>query len=163
MVCFQNTEEWPAEWTSALGSGLPPRLCLAWAIVCVDHVLPIYAREFHQDTRPKRLVWAAWEVAMGRGDSDSAASRNGMVANAREVLAVFAKEWWNAESAGCRVARRTYFDRVLERATPGERVARAAYSLARMWKCGEEPGRLWQVFEPNTMADGYDSPASRCQ
>lgn len=135
----------------ALHSGLPPRLCLLWATACVARALPACEREFHQDTRPRQALGAA--VLILRDDDPQAKAR-------RKPRAA---RIWRSRNAGCRVVRRSVWDRLTERATAGENAGEAAFALLRSVYDYLEPDLLWAP--PGQYETGGADPRakSRCE
>ncbi len=148
---MDNWPRMPEDVGAALRSGLPPRLCLAWAVECVGHLLPVFEREFHQDTRPGRIVGAAALVLRTEN------------AEALELCRTLYRAGWDVRNAGCRVVRRSLKQRMLRIPSKGQRVARVASDLAWALCNYVEPSRLWAVYEAGSREDCYDNAASRCR
>lgn len=141
----------PKDVHAVLRSGLPPRLCIVWALACADRVLPTFETEFHEDTRPRQIVGAALMVVR---DGDAAAA---------ELCRSLNRTWWNPREAGCRVLRRDLLTRIRGCRSKGQHAAEAAWNLARAVSDFGEPCRLWAVYSPGDMAGAYETPQMRCE
>lgn len=149
LVEYKHWAKLPRDLQIVLRSGLPPRLILGWSLSCAVRALPRYEREFHQDTRPRQALGAALLTL-----------RDGNV-EAREV-----RPWpfFLKERAGCRVVRRTLWQRVFEIPSSGERAAEAIDKLVRAVDEYVEPENLWHVFRSGRgeIANAYFTATNRC-
>lgn len=140
----------PKDMRKTLKSGLPPRLCMVWALACAERALPVFEREFHQDTRPRQAFGAAFIFL--RDDK----------ADALELCRSFARKFWLAREAGCRVRRRNLKERIMGRPSNGQHAAECLFKLARSVSEFVEPHALWMVFAPGDIGNGYLTPQTRC-
>jgi len=139
----------PRDISGALRCGLPPRLILAWVILLLQRTLPIFEKEFHQDTRPRQILGASALILVSASDQ------------AQALLRELSKGPWSPDHYGCRQASRGFLDRVMDKPTPGSHAALAAHSLAQLAYQYALPDRLWMVYEAGDMRAGYETPDNR--
>lgn len=140
----------PIDIQRVLRSGLPPRLCMVWALSCTERVLPIFEKEFHQDTRPRQAVGLSLMVLKDN--------------NAKALE--FCREWlytfWYAKEAGCRVLHRSLKERMKGGRSSGEYAATVAYRLIRKVYDFVEPRCLWTNYSNDSMTNAYATSQARC-
>jgi hypothetical protein len=147
---FKGWVTMPKDIQKALRSGLPPRLCIAWALSCVERVLLTFEREFHQDTR-RRQVLGAVLMVLRENNSD-----------AIELCKTFLHTGGDISNSGCRVLHRDLKERMKGKRSLGERAAHAVYLLARATSKFLEPDELWTIFSHNSQSDICATPQTRC-
>jgi hypothetical protein len=146
---YKHWARLPKDVQAAMRSGLPPRLCMVWALSCAERALPVFEREFHQDTRPRQAFGAALMVLRDCNPDALALCRFKPIA-ARYAL-----------DRGCRVLHRNLRER-MKGSTKGEHASGAVSRLARGVADFVEPHRLWGVYPSWDMRDGYETPRNRC-
>jgi hypothetical protein len=149
-----NYKHWarlPADIQATMRSGLPPRLCMVWALSCAERVLPVFEREFHQDTRPRQYFGAALMVVRD-GDTDALE-----ILQPKQPVA-----WRSARDRGCRVLHRGLKERIKGGSTKGEHASGSVFRLASGAVKFVEPGRLWGFYPPGDIRNGYETPRNRC-
>lgn len=149
MLSFKYTRKWPRDIRTVLSCGLPPKLCLTWALLCVARLLPTFEREFHQDTRPRQVLGAAL-MFLEQGNEEA-------LALCRKYL----DEYWTTKEAGCRVLQRSLKERAFREQSKGEQTAWIVYLFVRSISVFAEPSDLWIVCSAKNMIN--DSAQSRCE
>lgn len=144
-IRFSSMAKVPADLRRALRSGLPPRMIAAWALACGERALAVFESEFHQERRPRE----AWDAAVG--------TLSGTVGPLGARPRRFG-EW----REGCRVFRRTPWERFCGKRTPGERASDAVSWAVRCAEVLSEPSSLWTSYAQYSLEDGYASMESRC-
>ncbi|MBN1910954.1 MAG: hypothetical protein JW818_14505 [Pirellulales bacterium] len=134
---------------TVLRTGLPPRLGLAWALVCAERALPAFEREFHHDTRPRQWIGA---VLMVLRDDDE---------EAKQFLCK-KHRLWSADDAGCRVLHQSLKQRILGERSQGERAGWAMQDLVRTASSYLEHDHLWTIYDRRDMTDAYATKQGRC-
>ena len=140
----------PKDIQRVLRSGLPPRLCMVWALSCVEHILPTFEKEFHQDTRPRQILGAALMVLRENKPE------------AIELCNTFLHSWWDVSKAGCHILHRDLKERMKGGRSLGQQAAHAAYQLARVVSKYIEPEELWTIYSRNSQSDTCATPQTRC-
>lgn len=150
VLYFKGWDKMPNDIQKVLRSGLPPRLCMVWAMSCVERVLETFEKEFHQDTRPRQAFGAALLVLR---DNNS---------EAKELCHDFSNRWWDVSKAGCRVLHRDLIERMKGGRSLGEKAAATAYRFVRYISEFLEPTHLWINFSRNSQSYFCATPQTRC-
>ncbi len=145
LIRYWTRAKTPADLRRALRSGLPPRMIAAWALACGERALAVFESEFHQERRPRE----AWDAAVR------------VLSGPDTPVPIEPRRWWEWKD-GCRVFRRTAWERFCGRRTRGELAADAVSWAVRCAEVYAEPRSLWTSHAQHTMEDGYDSVESRC-
>ncbi|GEM_PF-3588176 len=139
----------PSELSRALQSGLPPRLIVAWTLACAERALVAFETEFHEERRARQAFGAAVLALL-----DTSTPPESLAASLR------GRPWWKWNE-GCRVVRRTAWQRFGGAWTPGEC---AAFSIACALECLAnvlEPRVLWTTGVPRGEREVCDSSEHR--
>jgi hypothetical protein len=145
----------PADLRQVLNAGLPPRLCMAWAMTCAARALAVFENEFHQDTRPRQRFGLAL-MALRGDDNPEIYTR---------LAALREKGWYlgKPNERGCRVLHRSLAERIRGRRSRGEYASDAVLRFASAVADYVEPATLWRVYSPGDMANAYLTSRNRCE
>jgi hypothetical protein len=150
LIRYKNWAKLPEDLRAVLRSGLPPRLCIVWAMVCVERVLPVFEREFHQDKRPRQAFGAALLAMRDR------------TPEAVELCRPPTLTLWRATEAGCRILHRDLWTRIRGRPSKGELAVKPILTLVRSAADFFEPRSLWATYAAGDIAHAYMTPEHRC-
>lgn len=154
LLNYRHWAKLPAELQLVLRSGLPPRLCMVWAMTCAARALAEFEREFHQDTRPRLRFGLALMALRDENTPDVC-----------EALTKWRRMGWYAgrpSERGCRVLHRTFWERFRGARSRGEEASDAVFRFARAVADYVEPSELWHVYPTGDVANAYETPRNRC-
>jgi hypothetical protein len=115
----------------------------------LERALPVFEKEFHQDTRPRQILGAAHMILQDGN------------AEAVSLCRILSQATWAPEYYGCRVVHRDLWRRVMDVPTPGHHAALTAYSLSQLAFQYVSPDRLWRVYAPGDVQSYYETPENR--
>lgn len=151
LLDYDSWTKLPKDLQAVLRSGLPPRLCLLWALTCAERALRTFEREFHQDKRPRIAIGACLLLLEQPSPERLALCRTPTLTP------------WSPSKAGCRVLHRGFWTRFSGRRSQGQLAIQAIQIMARASADFVEPDRLWAVYAPGDIANGYETAQNRCR